>query len=146
MNSSDQDKFVAMATATARVDLPISDFQPRSQLRTTVHDIERPKFPVIDYHNHLDALDPTNVLRVMDACGVERVANITMQAGEAALAQLRRWAIASPRFSTIGWMDWHGIERPDFWQKSSDDFERLVEAGAVGRRDHRGAGRPLRAG
>jgi predicted TIM-barrel fold metal-dependent hydrolase len=132
MNSSDQDKFVAMATATARVDLPISDFQPRSQLRTTVHDIARPKFPVIDYHNHLDALDPADVLRVMDACGVERVVNITMQTGEAALAQLRRWAIASPRFSTIGWMDWHGIERPDFWQKSSDNFERLVEAGAVG--------------
>ena len=35
MNSSGEEKFVAMATATARVDLPLNDFQPRSQLRTT---------------------------------------------------------------------------------------------------------------
>ena len=68
VDSSDLDKkIVAMVTATARVDLPSSDFQPRSELRTTVHDIARPKFPVIDYHNHLDALDPADVLRI-DKC------------------------------------------------------------------------------
>jgi len=132
MSESGQDKFVAMATATARVDLPISDFQPRSQLRTSIHEIRTPKFPVIDYHNHLDALEPGDVLRVMDACGVERVINITMQVGGAAFAQLRRYASASSRFSTIGWMDWSGFEAPGFWQQSVEYLEHLVEAGAVG--------------
>ena|ERR1700733_13626174 len=93
MNSSDRDKFVAMAPATARVISRSAGFQARSQPRTTVHDIARPKFPMIDYHNHLDALDPTDVLRVIDACGVERVVNITMQTGEVILAQLRRGRI-----------------------------------------------------
>ena len=41
----------------------------------------RPKFPAIDYHNHLDAQEPRAVLRIMDECNIERVVNITMQAG-----------------------------------------------------------------
>lgn len=132
MGREDQDKFVVMVTAKARVDLPISDFEPRSQLRTPAHDIRTPKFPVIDYHNHLDALEPADVLRVMDACGLERMVNITMQTGEAAFAQIRRFAAASSRFSTIGWMDWNGAEQPDFWRRSVEYFERMAEAGIIG--------------
>jgi predicted TIM-barrel fold metal-dependent hydrolase len=132
MSTSEQDKFVAMVTAKAQVDLPISDFQPRSQLRTPVHEVTRPRFPVIDYHNHLDSLDPNDVLRIMDACDIEHMINITMQVGEPAMQQLRRYAKASKRFSTIAWADWAGVERDDFWQRSVDSLERMVEAGAVG--------------
>jgi len=72
MNSS-SDKFVDMVTARAEVDLRLSDFAPRSMLSVPRHNIARAKFPVIDYHNHLDAQDPENVLRIMDACNVEKV-------------------------------------------------------------------------
>ena len=60
------DPFVAMVTAKAEVDLRLSDFHPRSMLVAPEHEIRRPKFPVIDYHNHLDAQEPREVLRVMD--------------------------------------------------------------------------------
>ena len=139
MSSSEtQDKFVAMVTAKAEVDLPLSRFQPRSMLVTEAHEIQRPRFPVIDYHNHLDALAPSDVLRIMDACGVERIVNITMQTGDNALSMIRKFHSAdASRFSTIGWMDWSGltqtgIAQPDFPQLACDRLEQLVEHGACG--------------
>src|ERR1700743_1099021 len=74
-----KDEFLAMVDAKAEVELPLSDFQPRSMLETPVHLPERARFPVIDYHNHLDAQDPDEMLRIMDVCGVETIVNITMK-------------------------------------------------------------------
>jgi len=131
--SAEQDKFVAMVTAKAKVELPISEFEPRSMLKLPAHMIQQPRFPVIDYHNHLDAMQPKRVLQVMDECGVEHIVNITMQVGERAFEIMNRFAAESKdRFSTIGWMDWRGVERPDFFAKSVEYLERLVERGAVG--------------
>jgi len=132
MNDPNQDKFVAMVTAKADVDLKLSDFAPRSCLRVVEHLVEKPRFPVIDYHNHLDSLHPGEVLRIMDACGVERIVNITMKTGEAALEMIRLFHDTSDRFSTIGWMDWSDVERPDFAQRSVERLERLVDQGACG--------------
>jgi predicted TIM-barrel fold metal-dependent hydrolase len=132
-SSSDQDKFVAMVTAKANVSLPLSEFQPWSMLVTAEHHVERPRFPVIDYHNHLDALDPHSVLRVMDACDVERIVNITMKTGEAALGILDKFHFAdAQRFASIGWMDWSDVAKPDFVRLTCDRLERLVEHGAQG--------------
>jgi predicted TIM-barrel fold metal-dependent hydrolase len=128
-----QDKFIAMVSAKADVTLPLSDFHPRCMLTTPSHEILLPCFPVIDYHNHLDAQNPEQVLEVMDACGIEHIVNITMKVGEEALQVMDRYrAIDAARFSTIGWMDWTGVERDDFVELSVGRLERLVEHGAVG--------------
>lgn len=127
------DKFVAMVTAKAEVDLRLSDFQPRSMLRTTVHQIQVPKFPAIDFHNHLDAQDPLEVLRVMDACGIERIVNITMRVGEDALTTMRKLhKVAPERFATIGWMDWRDLHSAGFIQRAVERLEELVDHGACG--------------
>jgi predicted TIM-barrel fold metal-dependent hydrolase len=127
------DKFVAMATARVEVDLRLSDYAPRTHLKVSSHSIEQPRFPVIDYHNHLDSQSPEAVLRVMDACGVEKIVNITMSTGEAAIESLERFKRCAPdRFAFIAWMDWEGIERSDFVQLSLDRLERLVDHGACG--------------
>ncbi len=65
-----KDAFIEMVTAKASVDLRLGDYHPRSMLVVPEHGVCRPKFPVIDYHNHLDAQHPRSVLRVMDECGV----------------------------------------------------------------------------
>lgn len=127
------DKFVAMVTATADVDLRLSQFHPRPMLVRPCHEVLKPKFPVIDYHNHLDSQDPQQVLRVMDACGIERVVNITMKTGEEALAMLRRFHAAAPdRFATIAWMDWSDLAQPGFFARSVERLEQMVEQGACG--------------
>jgi predicted TIM-barrel fold metal-dependent hydrolase len=129
----EKDPFVAMVTARADVDLKLSDFHPRSMLRAPAHEIKRPKFPVIDYHNHLDAQEPDKVLKIMDECGIERVVNITMQTGEAALQMIKKFHTAAPeRFSTYGWMDWSDAQRPGFFERSVERLEQLVEKGACG--------------
>jgi len=130
---TEKDKFVAMVTAKANIRLPLGEFQPRSMLVTPEHTIERPRFPAIDYHNHLDALDPKDVLRVMDACGVEQAVNITMKTGDEALAVHEKFRAAdASRFHTIGWMDWSGVERPDFVARTCAWLEQLAERGIKG--------------
>jgi predicted TIM-barrel fold metal-dependent hydrolase len=130
---STQDKFVAMVTAKAEVDLPLSKFQPKSMVVAEEHLPERPRFPAIDYHNHLDSLEPRDVLRVMDACEIEKAINITMKTGEAALAMIDKFHSAAPdRFATIGWMDWSDVTHPNFISRSLERLEKLVERGAVG--------------
>jgi Amidohydrolase len=132
-NQNAPDKFVDMVSATAEVDLRLSDFHPRSALRSSVHTLERARFPVIDYHNHLDSMEPEDVLSIMDQCGVEHVVNITMQVGQRALDIMDRYHAAAPaRFSTIGWMDWSGVERSDFVQITVDRLRQMIDHGACG--------------
>ena len=112
---SGQDKFVAMVSAKAEVNLPLGEFQPKSTLVAKEHHLERARFPVIDYHNHLDSVEPREVLRVMDTCGIEKIVNITMKTGDEALRMIDKFHAADPeRFATIGWMDWSDVTRPDF--------------------------------
>jgi hypothetical protein len=128
-----QDKFVDMVSAKVEVDLPLSSFQPRSSLKTAVTVVEKPKFPVIDYHNHLDSTDPRDVLGIMDRCGLERVVNITMRTGEDGLAMMDRFHRAAPeRFNSIGWMDWSDVTRADFVQMTLDRIQRMMDHGAIG--------------
>jgi hypothetical protein len=132
-NVKGEDKFIAMVSATTEITLPLGRFQPRSTLVHTDHRIEHPRFPAIDYHNHLDALDPREVLRVMDACGIERIVNITMQTGEDALRMVDKFhSVDADRFSTIGWMDWSRVTQPNFVQHTLQTLEQLVNRGAKG--------------
>src|SRR5579864_3271439 len=128
-----KDKFVAMVTAKAEVDLRLSDFQPASEVRSQEDVVEMPRFPVVDYHNHLDSLKPPKVLQVMDQAGVEKIVNITMQTGEVAHGIMKRFHETDrERFHTIGWMDWTGVERSDFVRLTLDRLEALAELGACG--------------
>ena len=131
-----QDKFIAMVSAKATVTLPISDFHPRCMLHNAAHEVHHPRFPVIDYHNHLDAQDPAEVLKIMDACGIEHTVNITMKVGDEAVEQIERYRAADARrFSTIGWMDWSGADSPNFSNfinLTLDRIDRLVSRGIVG--------------
>jgi len=136
MAEVDQDKFIAMVSAKANVMLPLSEFQPVSMLKTPRHYVDTPRFPVIDYHNHLDAQDPAEVLRIMDACGIEHIVNITMKVGDEAVEMIERYRTAdAKRFSTIGWMDWAGADGPNFDHfiaTSLDRLQRLFDQGIVG--------------
>jgi len=128
-----KDAFIDMVTAKASVDLRLSDYHPRSMLVVPEHDVRRPRFPVIDYHNHLDAQDPQSVLRIMDECGIELIVNITMRVGREALEMVRKYHTAAPdRFATYGWMDWSDLQSTGFFRRAVDRLDELVEHGACG--------------
>jgi hypothetical protein len=113
-----KDAFIEMVTAKASVDLRLSDYHPRSMLVVPEHEVRRPGFPVIDYHNHLDAQDPQSVLRIMDECGLELIVNITIRVGREAFEMIRKYHTAAPkRFATYGWMDWSDLQSPDSFEE-----------------------------
>src|SRR5260370_35707485 len=89
-DSQSEDKFLALVSAKAEVDLRLSDFAPRSMLVTPVHHPKRPCFPAIDYHNHLDSQDPPVVLTLLDECVIERIVSITMHVRKEALVPVKR--------------------------------------------------------
>ena len=127
------DKFLAMVTAKVKVDLRLSDFEPKSGLVTPAHTMQRAKFDAIDYHNHLDAQRPEDVLRIMDECGIERIVNITMKTGAEALVMIKKFhSVAPDRFSTIAWMEWSDLHQSGFFERTVDRLERFVENGACG--------------
>ena len=133
MDSEGRDPFISMMTAESKVTLNLSDFAPQSMLHVTEHSIERPKFPAIDFHNHIDGLEPSEVLRIMDACGIEHLVNITMKPGTEGLESLARLHAESPdRFSTIAWMDWRDLLEDGFVKRSIQRLERCVDEGAIG--------------
>lgn len=133
MDNVRDDKFIAMVSAKADIDLKISDFEPRSMLDLPVSRVTRPRFPVIDYHNHLDAQEPANVIRVMDECWIERIVNITMRTGDEAFEMHRKFKTADPdRFETIAWFDWGDLHAEGFWPRTVERLERFAEAGFCG--------------
>jgi predicted TIM-barrel fold metal-dependent hydrolase len=129
-----EDKFIAMVTAVAETDLRLSDFAPRPVLEVPVTEVGRARFPAVDFHNHLDAQEPAEVLRVMDACNVERVVNITMRPGVGeALEVLGRFRRAAPgRFDTVAWMDWRDFAEAGFFDRAVERLERLAAGGVRG--------------
>ena len=139
MTGDERDPFVSMMTAESTADLNLRDFAPRPMLRVIEHRLERPKFPAIDFHNHIDGMDPAEVLRVMDACGIEHLVNITMKPGMDGIESLKRLrAAARDRFSTIVWMDWRDLDQDGFFERSVERLEQCVSAGAIGMAARRG--------
>jgi predicted TIM-barrel fold metal-dependent hydrolase len=147
MPGDERDPFVSMMTAESEVTLNLSGFAPQSMLRVVENSIARPKFPAIDFHNHIDGMDPADVLRIMDACGIEHLVNITMKPGMDGIQSLTRLHQASPgRFSTIAWMDWRDLKEDGFFDLSVRRLERCVAAGAIGMKIWKDLGLRLRDG
>lgn len=78
---------------SSKLDLLLSDFQPQPSLTTTVTEVTKPRFAVIDVHNHLGdafgdlteswlARPATDLLEIMDASGVQAMIDLDGQFGE----------------------------------------------------------------
>lgn len=107
-------------------DLSLFDFQPRPQLVTRVTSVERPRFPVIDAHNHLqepfgggwDKRPVAELLDQLDAAGVRAYVDLDGGWGEDVLHRhLDYFKAAAPdRFWIFGGVDW------DAWPQHGDRF------------------------
>lgn len=145
MAGDDRDPFVSMMTAQSTANLNLSEFTPQPMLRVAEHPIDRPRFPAIDFHNHIDGMNPFEVLRVMDECGIEHLVNITMKPGTDGIESLKRLRAAAPdRFSTIAWMDWRDLDQDGFLDRAVQRLEQCVSAGAIGMKIWKDLGLRLR--
>ncbi len=102
----------------------LSDYRPRPKLVTTATRVDRPRFPVIDAHNHLaapfgggwDKRPVRELLDTLDEAGVRVYVDLDGGWGEDILhAHLDHFKAASPdRFCIFGGVDWaHWPEQGD---------------------------------
>jgi predicted TIM-barrel fold metal-dependent hydrolase len=84
--------------------LRLADYRPRPALRVPVHLVERPRFPVVDAHNHLGSAfggdwatrSPAELTETLQASGVETIVDLDGGQGEALSAEIDRWASLGP--------------------------------------------------
>lgn len=123
-------------------ELLLSDFHPYKRLRVPEHQVEKPRFPVIDAHNHLGpvfsggwhARPVAELLAALDDAGVETIIDLDGGQGEFLSAHLAAYAGAHPaRFAHVAQLaydEW--AERADFGAMEARRFEDSVRRGAVG--------------
>lgn len=104
----------------------LADYRPRPALVTRASVVERPRFPVIDAHNHLgpefgggwDARPLAELLAAMDAADVRVLVDLDGGWGEPILDRhLALFKQAAPeRFRVFGGVDWSA------WPEHGDEF------------------------
>jgi predicted TIM-barrel fold metal-dependent hydrolase len=122
----------------------LSDYRPRPRLVTKTTLVSRPRFPVIDAHNHLaapfgggwDQRPAAELLAQLDEAGVRVYVDLDGGWGEHLLdAHLRQFKAAAPeRFRVFGGVDWsqwpaHGDR---FGEWAAQRFRQQAARGAEG--------------
>ena len=121
-------------------ELKLRDWQPRSMLVVPEHRLEKPKFPVIDVHNHLgggkQTLTPERVagyLAEMNAAGVRTVVNLDGGWGERLKETLAALDEAHPgRFLTFALINFDGIDDDDWTRARSRAARRELQGRGQG--------------
>ncbi len=116
-------------------DLPLADWQPRVQLETKRTPILKPRFPVIDIHNHLGDLDKTEeYLAEMDKAGVWKCVSLDARsAGDQYKEHIRvSHGIAKDRFLLFFQPDFSRIDEPGFGANEARRLEEAVKLGVRG--------------
>lgn len=116
-------------------DLRLLDWEPRSQMVVKTTEVLKPKFPVIDIHNHLRNHDMTEeYLKVMDDTGVWKVVSLDGRSQndfyKEHLKALHKYS--KERLLVYFTPDFSKIDEPDFGEKEAQKLEEAVELGCRG--------------
>jgi predicted TIM-barrel fold metal-dependent hydrolase len=129
-------------------ELKLRDWQPRSMMVTKTTIVEKPRYPVVDVHNHLgggkERLTPSTVgryLTEMNEAGVRTVVNLDGGWGERLKETLAALDEAHPgRFLTFALVDFAGIDEADWGKREAKRLEENFKAGAKGLKFHKTLG------
>lgn len=122
--------------------LLLSGFRPRRSVRLAVSEVARPRFPVIDAHNHLGpvfgadwgARPVADVIEALDEAGVQLIVDLDGGQGAWLSERVERYQAAHPdRFRTFAGLDyeaWPSVA--DFGELEARRLEDSVARGASG--------------
>lgn len=116
-------------------DLRLLDWEPVPQLVVEETIITKPKFPVIDIHNHLRNLDRTEeYLKVMDEAGVWKVVSLDGRSEDDFYKEHLEASnsVAEERFIIFYRIDYSRIDEPSYGEHEADRLEQAVEVGLRG--------------
>ncbi len=122
--------------------LRLADFRPRSSLRVPAHEVRRPKFPVVDAHNHLGTAfggdwavrPPRELIATLDEAGIETIVDLDGGQGDALSAEIERWQAAYPgRVAVFAGLDYEAWGRDlRFGEAEADRLRDSAARGACG--------------
>jgi predicted TIM-barrel fold metal-dependent hydrolase len=126
-------------------ELKLKDWQPRSMMVTRKSVVEKPRFPVIDIHNHLGGgkqhLTPERVQRYlteMNEAGVKMVVNLDGGWGDKLKETVAALDQAHPgRFLTFALINFDGIDDTGWSEREAKRLEESFQAGARGLKFHK---------
>ena len=121
-------------------ELKLRDWEPKSMLVTKTTIVEKPRFPVIDIHNHLgggrQTLTPERVQRYlteMDEAGVRTVVNLDGGWGDRLQETIEVLDQAHPgRFATFALVNFAGIDDADWSERKASRLAESFRQGAKG--------------
>jgi predicted TIM-barrel fold metal-dependent hydrolase len=120
--------------------LLLKDFHPTPMLHTSVHEVEKARFYVIDVHNHVnDAagidqhMAPERVVEVMNNTNVKTIVILTGMWGDKLQHVVDEMVKPYPgRFIVFSQIDWSKIDDPNFSQEMVAQLRDAVSRGARG--------------
>ena len=129
--------FFALGIIKAQTEenLRLVDWQPVSQMVVKETKVMKPKFPVIDIHDHLRDLSRAKTyLEEMDKAGVWVCINLDGRLANDAYKQTLETAKAASneRFKIFVTPDFSKIDEPDFGKKEAAKLEEAVKLGVRG--------------
>jgi predicted TIM-barrel fold metal-dependent hydrolase len=122
--------------------LRLADFRPRSMLRVPEHPVDRPRFPVIDAHNHLGSpfagdwpeRTPAELEAVLDDAGIEAIVDLDGGQGDALSREIDRWRMPGRErvlvFAGLDYAMW--ASDPAFGETESQRLRDAARRGARG--------------
>ncbi len=127
-------------------DLLLRDFRPRPEAVVQCTAIDRPRFEVVDAHNHLGELMPglsfsgswprrpiSQLLDVMDEAGVRAVIDLDGQWGDKLKREIDRYQMPHPdRFAVFAGLDYSQFSQAGFGEKLYRNLREAAAAGARG--------------
>jgi uncharacterized protein len=116
-------------------DLKLLDWQPKSQLVVKETKILKPKFPVIDIHNHLRRFENAEkYLEEMDKAGVWKCVSLDGHSKDDMFKEHLKIShgISKDRFIIFFSPDFSKIDEPDFGKNEAKKLEQAVKMGCRG--------------
>lgn len=129
-------------------ELKLRDWEPKSMMVTKTTLLDKPRFPVVDVHNHLgggkDRLTKEVVQRYlteMNEAGVRTVVNLDGGWGDRLKETVAALDLAHPgRFLTFALISFQGIDEEGWGEREAKRLEESFLAGAKGLKFHKSFG------
>ena len=127
--------FVFNAIAQEKGSLRLLDWKPKSQMVVPVTVISKPRFPVIDIHNHLGRLENTeSYLKEMEKAGVVSAVSLDGHSKDFFYREhiSKAQSVAGNKIIVFFAPEWERIDEPGFGVNEAGRLEEAVKAGARG--------------
>ena len=115
--------------------LKLKDYHPVSIYKTSKTQVEKAKYPVIDFHSHDYPASNEEVdqwVRIMDVAGIEKTMILTYSTGSRFNWIVEKYKKYKDRFAIWCGFDYSGYEKPGWQDHAIAELERCHKEGAVG--------------